>query len=95
MGPRCWAGSCRARQVVVDHEALFLALGILGATVMPHNLYLHSSIIQTRNFARDDTGRREDHPLRDVGFQRRAGPGVLHQRRHPDLERGGRFTTAG
>ena len=47
------------RQVVVDHEALFLALGILGATVMPHNLYLHSSIIQTRNFERDDTGRRE------------------------------------
>ncbi len=47
------------RQVVADHEALFLALGILGATVMPHNLYLHSSIVQTRDFARDDPGRRE------------------------------------
>lgn len=31
-----------------DKEALFIALGILGATVMPHNLYLHSSIVQTR-----------------------------------------------
>ncbi len=47
------------RQVVVNHEALFLALGILGATVMPHNLYLHSSIVQTRDFQRDDPGRRE------------------------------------
>ena len=47
------------REVVVNREALFLALGILGATVMPHNLYLHSSIVQTRAFLRDDTGRRE------------------------------------
>jgi len=31
-----------------DHEALYLAIGILGATVMPHNLYLHSSAVQTR-----------------------------------------------
>ena len=46
-------------EVVVNHEALFIALGILGATVMPHNLYLHSSIAQTRDFVRDDTGRRE------------------------------------
>ena len=32
---------------------LFMAIGILGATVMPHNLYLHSSIVQTRNSADD------------------------------------------
>ena len=47
------------REVVVNREALFLALGILGATVMPHNLYLHSSIAQTRDFQRDDPGRTE------------------------------------
>ncbi len=47
------------QEVVVNKEALFLALGILGATVMPHNLYLHSSIVQTRDFQRDDPGRRE------------------------------------
>lgn len=37
------------RDILKSPDMLFLALGILGATVMPHNLYLHSSIIQTRN----------------------------------------------
>jgi manganese transport protein len=36
---------------------LFVAIGILGATVMPHNLYLHSSIVQTRNFERTRAGK--------------------------------------
>ncbi len=36
---------------------LYIAIGILGATVMPHNLYLHSSIVQTRAFDRDDAGK--------------------------------------
>ena len=40
-----------------DPQALLLAIGILGATVMPHNLYLHSSIVQTRNFANDERSR--------------------------------------
>ena len=56
-----WAGVLGGllprRQVVADRQALYLSLGILGATVMPHNLYLHSSIVQTRDFARDDAGR--------------------------------------
>ena len=37
---------------------LYIAIGIIGATVMPHNLYLHSSIVQTRRFMRDDAGKR-------------------------------------
>ncbi len=37
-------------QIIRDPAMLYIALGILGATVMPHNLYLHSSIIQTRRF---------------------------------------------
>lgn len=37
-------------QIVTNPEMLYLALGILGATVMPHNLYLHSAIVQTRDF---------------------------------------------
>lgn len=45
-------------QVVTDPTALYIAIGILGATVMPHNLYLHSSIVQTRAFPRTDKGRR-------------------------------------
>ena len=44
-------------KVVANPQALYLALGILGATVMPHNLYLHSSIVQTRDFPRDDAGK--------------------------------------
>jgi manganese transport protein len=38
---------------------LYIAIGILGATVMPHNLYLHSSIVQTRNYEESATGKRE------------------------------------
>jgi manganese transport protein len=44
--------------IVTRPDMLYLAIGILGATVMPHNLYLHSSIVQTRAFERNDEGRR-------------------------------------
>ncbi|MBS1567509.1 MAG: Nramp family divalent metal transporter, partial [Bacteroidetes bacterium] len=37
-------------------EALYIAIGIIGATVMPHNLYLHSALVQTRKFPRDEKG---------------------------------------
>jgi len=48
------------RTEVVTHPAmLYIASGILGATVMPHNLYLHSSIVQTRKILPDDASRRE------------------------------------
>ena len=40
-------------------EALYIAIGIIGATVMPHNLYLHSSLVQTRKFERDSKGIKE------------------------------------
>ena len=40
-----------------DPHALYIAIGILGATVMPHNLYLHSSIVQTRQTGRDDASK--------------------------------------
>jgi manganese transport protein len=43
-----FAGFVPQAQIVTDPEMLYLALGILGATVMPHNLYLHSAIVQTR-----------------------------------------------
>lgn len=42
------AGFVPSAQIVTNPTMLFIALGILGATVMPHNLYLHSSIVQTR-----------------------------------------------
>jgi manganese transport protein len=46
-------------QLVHNSEMLFVAIGIIGATVMPHNLYLHSSIVQTRKFERTPDGKRE------------------------------------
>ena len=45
-------------RIVYDPSMLYIAIGILGATVMPHNLYLHSSIVQTRAFERNETGKR-------------------------------------
>ena len=44
--------------IVTNPEMLYIAIGIIGATVMPHNLYLHSSIVQTRAYERNDEGRR-------------------------------------
>jgi manganese transport protein len=45
--------------IVSDREKLYIAIGILGATVMPHNLYLHSSIVQTRKYDENAAGKRE------------------------------------
>ena len=42
------------------HDALVLALGIIGATIMPHNLYLHSSVVQTRRVVREGQNRLRD-----------------------------------
>lgn len=41
---------------IPNNEALYIAIGIIGATVMPHNLYLHSALVQTRKFRRTDKG---------------------------------------
>jgi manganese transport protein len=46
-------------RIIRDGDMLYIAVGILGATVMPHNLYLHSSIVQTRAYGDTDAGRRQ------------------------------------
>src|SRR5438874_1745214 len=46
-------------RILANQEMLYVSIGILGATVMPHNLYLHSSIVQTRKFAQTLEGKRE------------------------------------
>ena len=43
-------------EIVTNPTMLYIAIGILGATVMPHNLYLHSSVVQTRRVAGDERG---------------------------------------
>ena len=52
-------GFMPSTEIVTNPEMLYIAIGIIGATVMPHNLYLHSSIVQTRAYERNDEGRRE------------------------------------
>jgi len=46
-------------QIVTNPAMLYIAIGILGATVMPHNLYLHSAIVQTRKIGPDEPSKRE------------------------------------
>jgi manganese transport protein len=46
-------------EILSNPLMLYVAIGIMGATVMPHNLYLHSSIVQARAFEETDLGRRE------------------------------------
>ena len=48
-----------SKSIVLDRGMLFIAIGMLGATVMPHNLYLHSSIVQSRRYKRTPKGKRE------------------------------------
>ena len=52
-------GLVPTRAIILNNQMLYVAIGILGATVMPHNLYLHSSIVQTRKYDESSAGRRE------------------------------------
>ncbi len=52
------AGFLPRLSILTDPDKLYIAIGILGATVMPHNLYLHSSIVQTRAYDETPAGRR-------------------------------------
>lgn len=47
------------KEIIKNPSMLYIAIGILGATVMPHNLYLHSSIVQTRDYPRTTEGKKE------------------------------------
>jgi manganese transport protein len=53
------AGFIPRAEILRDPAMLYIAIGILGATVMPHNLYLHSSIVQTRKYGDRDEDKRE------------------------------------
>jgi manganese transport protein len=52
-------GFAPTREILVNRDMLYLALGILGATVMPHNLYLHSGLVQTRGYGDSVAEKRE------------------------------------
>src|SRR5215204_5148417 len=53
------AGFIPRTEILSNPDMLYIAIGILGATVMPHNLYLHSSIVQTRRYSDDIASRTE------------------------------------
>jgi manganese transport protein len=52
-------GYIPAVSIVTNQTQLYIAMGILGATVMPHNLYLHTAVVQSRSWNLDDPGKRE------------------------------------
>ncbi|MGE3225839.1 MAG: Nramp family divalent metal transporter [Parvibaculaceae bacterium] len=52
-------GFAPTTEIVTNPQMLYLALGIIGATVMPHNLYLHSGVVQTRAYGQTDEAKRE------------------------------------
>jgi len=54
-----FAGFAPSSDIVTNREMLYIAIGILGATVMPHNLYLHSSVVQTRKYEQSSAGKAE------------------------------------
>jgi len=56
---KVWQGFIPDPAILHQPRMLFVALGIIGATVMPHNLYLHSSIVGTRSFGTTEASRRE------------------------------------
>lgn len=53
------SGLLPQKEIISNPSMLYIAIGILGATVMPHNLYLHSSIVQTRDYERTNEGKKE------------------------------------
>ncbi|SFA93776.1 manganese transport protein [Cohnella sp. OV330] len=52
-------GFVPSTEIISNPTMLYIGIGILGATVMPHNLYLHSSIVQTRDYERTPSGKRQ------------------------------------
>jgi manganese transport protein len=52
-------GFAPTTEIITNPQMLYLALGIIGATVMPHNLYLHSGVVQTRAYGQSDKAKRE------------------------------------
>ena len=77
-------GFAPTTEIVTNPDMLYLALGIIGATVMPHNLYLHSGVVQTRRFGDSDPGEARGDQARDHRFHHRADVRAAHQRLDPD-----------
>ncbi len=75
--------------IVTNPSMMFIAIGMLGATVMPHNLYLHSSIVQSRRYKRTPHGKREAILMAQCGLGAGLDPGSFCQRGHSHRRGGG------
>ena len=76
-------GFAPTTEIVSNPDMLYLALGIIGATVMPHNLYLHSGIVQTRAYGETLLERREAMKYGDDRLHHRAHVRASDQRLDP------------
>ena len=65
-GAVAWNLFVPSAQILKDPNLLYIAIGILGATVMPHNLYLHSALVQSRDYERTPKGKREAIKLANI-----------------------------
>ena len=87
-----WGGVIRGfaptTEIVRNPDMLYLALGILGATVMPHNLYLHSGVVQTRRFGEFARRPARGNQARDDRLDDRAVLRARHQRVDSHSRRG-------
>ncbi len=81
-------GFAPTTEIVANPEMLYLALGIIGATVMPHNLYLHSGIVQTRAYGDSVGEKREAIKLATIDSTIALMSGADHQCLDPDPGRG-------
>ena len=80
-------GFAPTTEIVTNPEMLYLALGIIGATVMPHNLYLHSGVVQTRAFGDTVPEKARGDQARHHRFHHRADVRAADQRLDPDPRR--------
>ena len=83
ISPRSPPASSRAARCIENPEMLYIGLGILGATVMPHNLFLHSYIVQTRAVGASLGGAARGDRLRHVRQHSGAAVRARHQRLDP------------
>ena len=70
--------------ILTNPAMLYIAMGMLGATVMPHNLYLHSAMVQTRSYERTPKGKREAIRFANHRLGAGADAGAVCECGHPD-----------
>ena len=96
-----WAGwpvferhGCRGLVPHLNQRNLYIAIGILGATVMPHNLYLHSALVQTRRIGKNGSRKTHGLPVQSDRFHHRAERRAAGECGDPDAGRRWCFSSA-